>query len=611
MDTDQTNFLTTLKYHADRYIARNETVESLKWLRKARRKVARAWLAENETELPGLIKGPLGWAHITIMSCELKHEPLSTDERWFAEELARPLSIGFGQSGSYKHLLATMLYLDGYETDISFSHFQVPPWFMAYVTAFVFYRTKVIISTEAMERFNALYHNALKALHKTLLSPGKSESHRRQFLQTVVIPYFQQTSLAIAYFSDRSLHEECVLRSEMLEEVARTAGNCLDHTFPPHPKERKIRLGILRPHFNPGTETYATLPVFEYLDRDRFEIILYTQSVSGSLLERYCTSRADRLTDLSRITDPQRHIRADDLDILLFGSNLSASPQPNMLALHRLAHIQITSFCEPATSGIRNIDYYLAGELALPPGDPARFYSERLLRIQGSGICFSYGNSAQTVVATQRSRHGIAHDAVVYISGTNMVKFGTSLCTSWARILAAVPESILLLYPFNPNWLSQYPVATFTKVLHSIFAQHGVASERVILLEPRENFAEIRGILSLADIYLDSYPYSGATSFADALQCCLPAIALEGRYLRFRQAAAMLREMDLHDLVAVTEEDYRQIAVDLGRDRTMRKNFRARVRKKLGQRNNFLDSTGFSNKVGRLFSTLIDDASLN
>jgi predicted O-linked N-acetylglucosamine transferase (SPINDLY family) len=608
MATNQADFIAKLKHHADRYITRNETVESLKFLRNARREVACAWLAANEAKLPDLLAGPLGWAHATIMSCMLKNEALSIDERRFAEELARSLSGDFGEGGSYKHLLATMLYLDGYETRINFSHYQVPHWLVKYVMVFVFFRTKVIMNSEDMERFNALIYNALKAMHNTLFHAGKSESQKGQFLQSVVIPYFRLTSLTNAYFSDRSLKEECVLRAEMLEEVARTAGSNLSYTFPSRLSGRKIRLGILRPHFNPSTETYATLPIFEHLDHNRFEVILYTESVGGGSLERYCASRADRLTDLSRVgTNPQSHIRADDLDILFFGSNLSALPRPNMLALYRLARIQIASFCEPATSGVRNMDYYLAGELALPLDGSSLFYSERLLRMQGSGICFSYGDSKQTVVPTRRSQLGISEDSVVYISGTNMVKFGVSLCVSWAEILAAVPGSVILMYPFNPHWLKHYPVETFASELQSIFAQHGVEKERVILLDPRDEFAEIRGILNLADIYLDSYPYSGATSFADALQSWLPAVALEGRYLRFRQAAAILREMGLHELVAATEKDYRQVSINLGLDYARRENFRNRIRESLDQKNNFLDSRGYCEKVAELFSTLIHE----
>jgi predicted O-linked N-acetylglucosamine transferase (SPINDLY family) len=226
--------------------------------------------------------------------------------------------------------------------------------------------------------------------------------------------------------------------------------------------------------------------------------------------------------------------------------------------------------------------------------------------MSGSGICFSYGDTEQAVVPTQRTRLGIPEDAVMYISGANMVKFGSSLCESWAAILSAVPESVLVLYPFNPNWLLQYPIAGFTRELHAVFAKCGVAKDRVIVLEPKDDFSHRRGVLELADVYLDGYPYSGATSVADALQAHLPTVALEGRYLRFRQAAAMLREMQLHDLVAVSEEDYRKIAIELGRNKTLRDKFRVRIQENLGMKNNFLDSRGYSEKVANILDTLFN-----
>lgn len=598
-------FLIALKQQAQKRVSGSGTVETLDFLRQARRKVADGWLAAGDEDVANHVAGALGWAHITLLSCNLKIEPLSEEERRFAVEASQPLGNGLGEPGSYRHLLASMLYLDGYETDIRLTHFRFPSWLRPYVIAFIFYRSRVVIGPDEMEHFNDLYREAWQALHATLLTHLKGESERREFTETDIVPYFRRVALSNAYFSDRSLREECVLRAELMEEANRICGRRIDYVFPPRPARRKIRLGVLRPHFNPGSETFATLPVFEYLDRDRFEIILYSESLHGSPLEGYCAGRADRLVDLSRHgVDVPARIRADTLDVLLVGTNISAKPHPNMISLHRLARNQIASFCEPATTGLRSMDYFLAGELALAPG-AEDFYSERMLVMPGSGICFSYGNMPQPVAEVPRAHLGIPDDAVVYVSGANMVKYGAAMCHAWAEILSAVPGSVLVLYPFNPNWFQQYPMVAFKRELYGVFAQHGVATDRVILLDPRDDFAEIRGILRLADVYLDSFPYSGATSLADAMHAYLPVVALEGRYLRFRQAAAILRELGLHELVATDEEDYRGKAIQLGREAGLRAQLRTRIETRLKEGGHFLDSQAYGEKVGELFSALV------
>jgi predicted O-linked N-acetylglucosamine transferase (SPINDLY family) len=77
-------------------------------------------------------------------------------------------------------------------------------------------------------------------------------------------------------------------------------------------------VGILKDHFAPQTETYSTLPFFEHLDRDLFEIILYSVNVLGHKLEEYCRSHADRLVGLpGDMAERVNTIRSDDLDIIL------------------------------------------------------------------------------------------------------------------------------------------------------------------------------------------------------------------------------------------------------------------------------------------------------
>jgi predicted O-linked N-acetylglucosamine transferase (SPINDLY family) len=329
--------------------------------------------------------------------------------------------------------------------------------------------------------------------------------------------------------------------------------------------------------------------------------------LTGHPLERYCASRADRLVGLPVSFDDQlRIIRGDDLDVLFIGANaVAVSSAISRLALYRCARVQMTSICSPTTTGMRNMDCYVAGELALPSDDPQRDYTEHLVTLPGSGICFSYGAPVTAIaVQAERGQAGIPEQAIVYISGSNFFKLMPAVRDLYARIMAGVPGSVLVMYPFNPNWSDSYPASTaisLTTEMQSAFARYGVEPERLIMLQPRENFAEIQAILRLADVYLDSFPYSGATSIVDALQAHLPPVVMDGRYLRFRQAAAILRELDLSDLVAAGEQEYLDLAVRLGRESSLRMQLVEQIRTNLGKPGNFLDSHAFSQQMGRVF----------
>jgi len=70
-------------------------------------------------------------------------------------------------------------------------------------------------------------------------------------------------------------------------------------------------VGILSRHFTPHTETFATIPLFEYLDRDQFEVILYTLQVTQEPLEQYCLSRVDKWIHLPpQLIDQVQTIRS-------------------------------------------------------------------------------------------------------------------------------------------------------------------------------------------------------------------------------------------------------------------------------------------------------------
>jgi predicted O-linked N-acetylglucosamine transferase (SPINDLY family) len=71
-------------------------------------------------------------------------------------------------------------------------------------------------------------------------------------------------------------------------------------------------------------------------------------------------------------------------------------------------------------------------------------------------------------------------------------------------------------------------------------------------------------VLKLADVYLDSYPYAGANSTVDPLEVGLPTVVREGNNLRSRQGAAILRDIQLFDLIADTEEAYINLRFALG-----------------------------------------------
>jgi predicted O-linked N-acetylglucosamine transferase (SPINDLY family) len=304
--------------------------------------------------------------------------------------------------------------------------------------------------------------------------------------------------------------------------------------------------------------------------------------------------------------DQATAIRSDRLDILFFGSNLTAGVDAcTTLALHRLAPIQMTSICCPVTTGFTNMDYYIAGDLLAPSNAMQSQFREKLINIPGSGLCFSFGPEHDRATRPMdRQRLGIPADAVMFISGANYFKITPEVREAWATIISRVPGSVLVLYPFNPNWSSRYNSEPFISDINKRFARLGLAEHRLKILEPLPGRADIKQLLGLADVYLDSYPYGGATSLIDTLETGLPPVVMSGDALRFRQAASMLREMSVPRLIADSEDFYIDLACKLGTDTGWRRQLRDEIQVKMRNHPAFLDSRAYALKMAQVFQTL-------
>lgn len=379
----------------------------------------------------------------------------------------------------------------------------------------------------------------------------------------------------------------------------------------PVPGDRRIRLGILAQDFRARSETFALLPVFEHLDPARFETILVAGHFGDTATETYCGSRAARVVPIvGGVQDLVKGLRALDLDIVLLGNNFcfGLGVADAAVGLHRVARIQVNFVCAPLTSGLPYVDRFLLGEATEPAQGSAQRYTETLVRLPGSGFCFSFQGRDETPGRTfSREDFGIRPEETVFVSGANYYKVLPEVRDTWARILAAVPDSVLLIYPFGPAWSAQYPQDAFVEAMLRAFDRHGVGRDRLMVVGPMRNHLEIRSLLACADVYLDAFPYSGATSLQDPLDAGLPVVVVEGDELRFRQGAAILREAGLVDGIARDPEDYRARAVRLGRDPHARNEQRRTVQHRMAQGVPFRDSRRYAEHVANALTRMVQD----
>ena len=414
---------------------------------------------------------------------------------------------------------------------------------------------------------------------------------------------------SVAPISDRNVRSTFAKRAAIIEFAQGLAGSSLGFEFGPRPAHRsKIRLGILKANYLSHPETFTTFPVFEWLDREQFEVILYVIDRDPDLLDEYQKRRSsDRVVQLTGdLAEQVQTIRDDDLDILLVGTIVTNSLHRVLkLGSHRLARVQIHSVSSPVTSGMTHVDYYLSGTLT-ETTTANTHYTEQLMLVDGPAHCFDYSlEDTQPRLQIDRPSIGLTETTIAFVSGANLYKTIPELRATWAKLLAQLPDSVLLLCPFGASWKRHYPKVQFWRRWQETLQEFGVNPDRLIVFDQLPSRDDVKAVLRLADVYLDSFPFGGANSIVDAIEVGLPVVARESDWFRSRQGAAILRDVGLTDWIASSEATYLDRATRLAQDPALRRSIRDCLGRILQQPPRCLNSQAYAAQLEPLFQAAI------
>jgi predicted O-linked N-acetylglucosamine transferase (SPINDLY family)/predicted SAM-dependent methyltransferase len=579
-------------------------------LSQSRKQLAESWLSLPDDQLSICYQGALGRTHQSLLN-NRTHNSLNEQDQHFFDNLLNNLEQGFQKTQSIQNLLAAMLYYRADQLPLKCDLSQIPDWLIADYLKFLFSATVNFQQVGEADHYYKYLAAWLDYLHVSIFSNLEDPSW-----QKIVNIFARIANFIPIYFNDFNLKKLYIQRAEIIEFFLKINKYETDYKFKLQPSsKKKIRLGILANHYSPSAETFAALPAYEYLSRD-FEVILYSFKTTNHPLEEYCRSCANHSKllpiDLREQVDI---IRADDLDILFFATNVTAvTNQISLLASHRLARIQLTSGGSVVTTGMGKMDYFISGKFTDPSPTAQGEYREKLIQLTEAAHCFSYGNdTGKSTVVVDREGLGISSNMVVFTSGANFFKLVPELIHTWAKIVSQVPNAALMLLPYGPNWSNSYPKQAFENNLTQIFAQYGISADRLIVLDPQPvpNRQDIKEYYKLADVYLDSYPFSGTTSLVEPLQANIPIVSIQGNSFRSAMGAAMIKSLDIADLVADNEESYIQLATNLGSNIVLRQQKKVEIQTKMQENPSFLDSRNYSAKISDLFIELFEQYSRN
>jgi protein O-GlcNAc transferase len=264
-----------------------------------------------------------------------------------------------------------------------------------------------------------------------------------------------------------------------------------------------------------------------------------------------------------------RLIHADGVHVLI---DLSGHTGHNRLPVFvwKPAPVQVTWLGLPTTTGVAEIDYVLGDPHAIPLEFDDHF-SESVWRIPDSYLCLTVPDSSVTVAALPALSAGY----VTFGSFNNLTKMTDAVVAVWARILKAVPGSRLLL---KTKQLSDPAVCLKTQ---QRFAACGIAPDRLILGGILASRDDHLAAYNNVDIALDTFPYPGVTTSAEALWMGVPVLSRLGDRFISRTAGSIAHNAGLPDWIAADEDEYVAKAVasasDLQRLAALRAGLRQQV----------------------------------
>ena len=156
----------------------------------------------------------------------------------------------------------------------------------------------------------------------------------------------------------------------------------------------------------------------------------------------------------------------------------------------------------------------------------------------------------------------------------NTGKFNAKVFDVWARILAAVPDSRLVLKwrTFNDD--------SFGQSVRQAFITRGIASDRLELRCPSFHVDVLNEYADI-DIALDPFPFTGGLTSCEALWMGVPVVTWPQSQVVSRQTFAFLSAIGLQELAAHDADDYVHIAVALAKDKACLSTLRSSMRMRM------------------------------
>lgn len=319
-------------------------------------------------------------------------------------------------------------------------------------------------------------------------------------------------------------------------------------------RRAKIRVGYFSEDFKQHPVGYLLTEVLELHDKSQFEIYAFSFSKEkpDALTERISRG-VDHFYDVREKTNEQIvHLaRSLNLDIAIDLGIFTA--EQLMVFKERVAPVQVNYLGYAGTSGSQYMDCIIADEFTIPDS-AENYYTEKIVRLP----CFMPRDTTVKPSTRKftRAECGLPDEGFVFCCTSGFGKVLPETFAAWMNILKHVPGSCL--------WLGESKDPGVMDKLRSHAENLGVKAQRLVFAKRLDSPADYLSRLSLADLFLDTFPYGAHTLSNDALWAGVPVLTRVGEGFASRVAGSFLTQLKLPELITKTLAEYEAQAIKIG-----------------------------------------------
>ena len=345
--------------------------------------------------------------------------------------------------------------------------------------------------------------------------------------------------------------------------------------------KKKINIAYISANFCEHAVSNQISEIFKLHNKKKFNTFGFYLGTKNDKKLKEIKNSFNKFFDISQISTEKviQIIKDLKIDIAIDLMGFTNSNRYKIFE-KRCAPIQASYLGFAGTTGLKNMDYLIADKNVIL-SNYKKYYSEKIIYLPNS---FMPNNENQIISKKKftKAEEGLPENTVVYCCFNKHYKITPRVFDIWIDILKNVENSIL--------WLNSAEQSTKNNLLE-YSKKKGLSSKRIIFTERSMNYSDYLSKHQLADIFLDTSPFSAHSTGCGSLLAGVPIITLSGKSYASNVCSSLLKAINMEELISKNLDEYKSKAIALGKNPKKLLNIKKKIK------NNNISKTLFNSKI--------------